>query len=88
MNFRLAGSVPRHVLEALEQELKFAPEQARDFQRRMRIDALLDQAVEYVEMNPVKAGICERPELWTWGSAALRWAAGETPAVPEGTCSQ
>jgi putative transposase len=25
--------------------------------------------VEYIDHNPVKAALCERPELWPWGSA-------------------
>ncbi len=27
-------------------------------------------AVRYVELNPVKAGLCERPDDWPWSSAA------------------
>jgi REP element-mobilizing transposase RayT len=26
------------------------------------------KAVEYIEQNPVKAGLCRRPEDWSWSS--------------------
>lgn len=28
----------------------------------------LAEAVRYIVMNPVRAGLCERPELWPWSS--------------------
>lgn len=31
-------------------------------------------AILYVELNPVRAGLVERPEDWQWSSAALRFA--------------
>jgi putative transposase len=34
----------------------------------------------YIALNPVKAGICERPEAWTWSSYGAR--AGLTP-IPD-----
>jgi len=37
--------------------------------------------VEYIEHNPVKAGLCVRPEDWPFSSACTRFA-GETPAFP------
>jgi putative transposase len=37
--------------------------------------------IEYIENNPVVAGLCQRPEDWSWSSAAWRtklsWRAGE-----------
>jgi REP element-mobilizing transposase RayT len=46
---------------------------ARDyFDRYIRDDAHLAAVVRYVETNPVKAGLVERPEDWPWGSAARR----------------
>ncbi|BCX49016.1 hypothetical protein HAHE_29240 [Haloferula helveola] len=41
--------------------------------RLIRDEAHLARAVHYVRMNPVKAGLCDRPEDWRWGSA---WEAG------------
>jgi REP element-mobilizing transposase RayT len=32
----------------------------------------LQRVLDYVEWNPVKAGLCARPEEWPWGSAACR----------------
>ena len=42
--------------------------------RRIRDEAHLNRAVVYVENNPVKAGLCERPEDWPWSSATGRSA--------------
>lgn len=47
----------------------------RDYHdRRIRDEAHLNRAIVYIENNPVKAGLCERPEDWTWSSAAGREA--------------
>ncbi|RTL32991.1 MAG: transposase [Burkholderiales bacterium] len=50
--------------------------------------------MRYIELNPVRAGLCQRPEEWTWSSAAhhlglarqglisehpLYWSMGNTP---------
>ena len=43
----------------------------RDYHdRRIRDDKHRNQAAAYVRNNPVKAGLCERPEDWPWSSAA------------------
>ena len=34
-------------------------------------DHLLDSRL-YIQRNPVKAGLCSKPEDWEWGSAAMR----------------
>ena len=34
----------------------------------------------YIALNPVKAGMCERPELWKWSSYATRAGLAATPA--------
>ncbi len=40
-------------------------------------------AREYIENNPVKAGLAKTPRDWLYGSARLlREEAGETPALP------
>ena len=33
-------------------------------------EAHLNRAIVYIENNPVKAGLCRRPEDWEWSSAA------------------
>lgn len=38
------------------------------FDRYMRHEAHFQQSVEYIEMNPVKAGLVQRPEDWRFGS--------------------
>jgi type I restriction enzyme R subunit len=44
----------------------------RDEEEMLRI-------IHYFEHNPVKAGLCARPEEWRWSSARFRenWPAGE-----------
>jgi REP element-mobilizing transposase RayT len=49
--------------------------------RFIRDEDHYDAAVEYVERNPVVAGLVAHPEAWPWSSAAARRAGG-TPAVP------
>ena len=47
---------------------------ARDyFDRFMRNETHLATTIAYVENNPVKAGLCARPEAWRYGSAYRRW---------------
>lgn len=55
---------------------------ARDyFDRAMRTEGQTNATVEYIEANPVKAGLCRRSEDWPWSSASRRGEdAGETPA--------
>ena len=35
--------------------------------------------IHYIEDNPVKAGLVERPEEWQWSSARIRANAGLQP---------
>ena len=42
------------------------------FDRFIRNEEHLARAVEYIEMNPVEAGLCQRPEDWPYSSARLR----------------
>jgi REP element-mobilizing transposase RayT len=39
------------------------------------------RAIDYIEMNPVAAGLCLRPEDWPYGSARFRRSAGFQPAT-------
>lgn len=53
------------------------------FDRFIRDDAHLRAALEYIENNPVKAGLVSRPQTWAYSSASSsRMDAGETPALP------
>jgi len=42
------------------------------FDRYMRNERHFSQTVEYVENNPVKAGLVQAPADWTWSSARSR----------------
>jgi len=55
--------------------------QEESFDRYIRDERHFTAAVEYIEANPVKAGLCVRNEEWEFSSAARR-KAGETPALP------
>ena len=43
--------------------------QKESFDHWIRDDAERARLVAYVENNPVKAGLCKRPEDWKWSSA-------------------
>ena len=42
------------------------------FDRYMRNEEHLYRTIEYVEHNPVKAGLCSTPAEWAWSSARFR----------------
>jgi REP element-mobilizing transposase RayT len=42
------------------------------FDRYMRNAHQLSATFDYIESNPVKAGLVAAPELWRWGSARQR----------------
>jgi putative DNA methylase len=42
------------------------------FDRYIRNEKHFARAIEYVENNPVKAGLCQRPEGWPFSSAWFR----------------
>jgi putative DNA methylase len=42
------------------------------FDRYIRNDRHYRNAIAYIENNPVKAGLCEKPEAWRWSSAWRR----------------
>jgi REP element-mobilizing transposase RayT len=51
------------------------------YDRFIRDERHFARAVEYIEMNPVAAGLCLRPEDWPYGSARFRRrSAGFQPA--------
>ncbi len=39
------------------------------FDRRIRAYEHFEKTVRYIENNPVKAGFCEKPEVWEFSSA-------------------
>ena len=40
------------------------------FDRAIRNDRHLGRAIDYVESNPVKAGLVDKPSYWPWSSAS------------------
>ncbi len=55
------------------------------FDRYIRDDYHFGAAVEYIEENPVAAGLCASRDEWVFSSAyfkAMHHDAGETPALP------
>jgi REP element-mobilizing transposase RayT len=50
--------------------------------RMIRDDLHYLRAVEYIEMNPVRAGLVHAAHLWPWSSAAAPQAGGP-PALPQ-----
>ena len=46
--------------------------QTETFDHWARDEAEMYRIIEYIENNPVKAGLVERPEDWYWSSARIR----------------
>jgi putative transposase len=44
-------------------------------------DAHLAQAIGYIALNPVRAGLCKRPEEWQWGAHRALAGLGSDPIV-------
>jgi REP element-mobilizing transposase RayT len=55
--------------------------QDESFDHYARDDDEFHRIIEYIEQNPVVAGLCQTPEQWKWSSAAMRdefgWKRGE-----------
>ncbi len=56
--------------------------QTESFDHWARDEAELFRIIDYIERNPVKAGLVERPEDWRWSSARLHAIAGTKPGDP------
>jgi putative DNA methylase len=52
--------------------------QAEYFDRFIRSDRHFQDTCEYIENNPVKAGLCDDPQTWQFGSARRRLEASAT----------
>ena len=52
-----------------------------------RDEAEMLRIIQYIEDNPVKAGLCPQADDWSWSSARCRrdWRPGEAFAVKEGS---
>ena len=53
--------------------------QDESYDHWIRDEEEMVRVIQYVEENPVKAGLCERADEWPWSSARLRggWQPGE-----------
>jgi putative DNA methylase len=56
--------------------------QREPFDRYIRNEQHYENAVRYIEHNPVKAGLCDKPEDWRWSSAYLRAHLGAQASLP------
>jgi putative transposase len=41
------------------------------YDRNIESDAVLWQSIDYLHLNPVRRGLCLRPEEWPWSSAGI-----------------
>ena len=55
------------------------------FDRYIRNERHFQNALRYIENNPVKAGLCEKPEDWLWSSAGLGRSLGTHASCVLGT---
>ena len=46
-------------------------------------DRHFEKACQYVEANPVRAGLCAKPEEWPWSSAYARACTGDSAGAHE-----
>jgi hypothetical protein len=61
--------------------------QPRFFDRALRTVKEYHEKVEYIHLNPVKAGLVSRPEEWPWSSVHDYAGSVERPmATPSGLC--
>ena len=56
--------------------------QTETFDHWVRDEAELLRIIDYIEQNPVKAGLVDRPELWPWSSARHRTLTGTKRGDP------
>jgi len=55
--------------------------QTETFDHWARDGAEMCRIIDYIENNPVKAGLVGQPEQWRWSSAYIRSAAGLEPGA-------
>jgi len=88
----------RH-LDCLHQDISRAKRkertlwQRRYWEHRIRDEADYAAHCDYIHFNPVKHGLCERPDEWPWstfhrfvqeGKYAAEWGAAKAPELDEG----
>ena len=63
----LKGYSARQANEILGRKGQFWHDES--FDHWIRNQGELDETYEYIDLNPVKAGLCKKPEDWKWSSA-------------------
>ena len=63
----------------LAHDIGIGPIWQRRFFNRIVDDAI--EALHYIHMNPVSAGLCETPEDYPWSSASGKWDVAELDAA-------
>jgi hypothetical protein len=59
--------------------------QPRFFDRALRTVKEYNEKVEYIHLNPVKAGLASRPEDWPWSSVHdCTGSVNDAPVTPSG----
>jgi REP element-mobilizing transposase RayT len=78
-------SITARRINAVRQRQGTSLWQDETFDHRPRNVVKFMQAIAYIENNPVKAGLCRRPEDWHWSSASMRdsWPIGTAFAKTE-----
>src|SRR5580700_4323026 len=56
--------------------------QDESFDHRVRDEAELDRIADYVEYNPVSAGLAANPHAWDWSSAGLAGESARRKRLP------
>ncbi|MBK7403120.1 MAG: transposase [Phycisphaerales bacterium] len=51
------------------------------YDRNLWSDDAIWAMIDYIHLNPVEAGLCERPEQWRWSSAGRYARTGESPVA-------
>ena len=56
----------------------------RDYwDRYIRNEEHLNNVIDYIHRNPVKAKLCRNPEDWAWSSAGMPLGAPTSPSAPQ-----
>ena len=66
----LKGFTAREAIKLLDRKGTFW--QAESYDREIRDDIEFWRVIRYILNNPVKAGLCPKPEDWKYGSAYFR----------------
>jgi putative transposase len=66
------------IIERLDGDFHFWQD-GPGYDRNIESDAVVWQTIEYIHLNPVRRGLCQRPEEWPWSSAGFYAGIAEGP---------